>query len=85
MNLAEWNSVANAPVLPDTVDADDPKGVDQYLLEVTRHAALVENRTNADLDPTLRVDRYKSQIDEKGTFKGQVILPVDINDIQVVI
>lgn len=75
MTKTQFAAVAGAPDLPATVAEN---GVDQYFLDLVRHASLVETSVNAGLDSASRTNYYSNSIDENGIFRGAVRLPVSV-------
>lgn len=67
------------------VTALSAPSVDQALLEIIRAASTTESYVNAGLPTDSRTSRYSNSINESGTFRGTVALPVNIDSIQVVV
>jgi len=78
MDVATFNSFANAPALPASLADGD--SVDEYIIDLIRHAATVDFAEN---DTNLSDRPYRWGISEDSNFDASVEIPVVIGSLTV--
>lgn len=76
---AEFNAIPNAPELPTSIA--DTDNVDDYIIQLLRHAATVDFTNNTDTNLSDRP--YRWGISEDSKFDASVEIPVTLGSLTV--
>jgi hypothetical protein len=84
MRVSDFQTlVPNPPVLPGSINAEDPQAIENYLYSLLLHAARVERIQNEGLPRGERENRFSVGVNDDGQLRATLTAQADLTTLQL--
>lgn len=84
MRVSDFQTlVSNPPVLPSSINTEEPQAVENYIYSLLLHAARVERVQNEGLPRGERENRFSVGVNDDGQLRATLTAQADLSTLQL--